>query len=295
MTSHVRLVHRTHYRYDRPVTLGVQTIRLRPMADCRTPVLSYALAVSPAGASLSWAQDWAGNTAAHVQFGQQVSTFEITVDLVVDMTPYNPRDGLPDGAFWQADGPEEQAYTLPTACTQDTAAFLDACLPDLPEEPVARFVALNHMIAARIRYERRMEPGVLPPEETLRRACGSCRDTAWLMVVLARQLGYSARFVSGYLLQPVQEGGHETLSADLHAWAQVLLPGLGWLGFDTTSGRLAAEGHVPLAVASVPADAAPVTGLLDCCKATLDVQMDVCHLLDMDEAAHIRTPAVARV
>ena len=152
-----------------------------------------------------------------------------------------------------------------------------------PEEStVLMLVRLNQQLQQEIRYLVRMEPGVQTPEETLGSACGSCRDTGWLLVQIFRHLGLPARFASGYLIQLVADikplegpAGPTSDFTDLHAWAEVYLPGAGWIGFDPTSGLLAGEGHIPLACTADPGNAAPVVGYTDVAQTEFDVVMKV--------------------
>ncbi len=122
-------------------------------------------------------------------------------------------------------------------------------------------------------------PACRRPEDTLRQARGSCRDTAWLLVQILRHLGLAARFVSGYLVQlelGPEVPGRSVRPADdftdLHAWCEVFLPGAGWVGLDPTSGLFAGEGHIPLACTPDPGSAAPITGATDPCEVTLRLQ-----------------------
>ena len=123
--------------------------------------------------------------------------------------------------------------------------------------PTVPFLAdLNAAVHRDVAYSERMESGVQTPDETLRAAIGSCRDSAWLLVSLLRQYGIAARFVSGYLVQLTPEAD----TTDLHAWTEAYLPGAGWVGLDPTSALFAGEGHIPLAATPRPSSAAPITG-----------------------------------
>jgi uncharacterized protein (DUF2126 family) len=150
-----------------------------------------------------------------------------------------------------------------------------------------------------VRYVIRMEAGVQTPEQTLALGSGSCRDSAWLLIQVLRNLGLAARFVSGYLIQlvpdrPATNGaprGPERDFCDLHAWCECFVPGAGWIGLDPTSGLLAAEGHIPLACASTPAAAAPIEGTGDKVDTEFEFAMSVNRLEDQPRVTLPYSPA----
>ena len=273
MSIKAAIYHLTHYKYDRPVVLGPQIIRLRPAPHSRTRVISHSLKVSPAGHFVNHQQDPYGNWLARFVFPEPVTELKIEVDLTADMTVYNPFD------FFVEETAEEWPFDYPLDVQDDLSIYrraeplgpeFDAFMAEIPRErtrTVDFVVGLNSRLSNRIKYLIRMEPGVQTPDETLSIGSGSCRDSSWLLVNVLRHLGFAARFVSGYLIQLKPDlkaldgpSGTEVDFTDLHAWCEVYLPGAGWIGLDPTSGLLTGESHIPLAATPHYRNAAPIVG-----------------------------------
>jgi uncharacterized protein (DUF2126 family)/transglutaminase-like putative cysteine protease len=278
MAIRVALNHVTRYRYPRPVWLSPHVLRLRPAPHCRTPIVSYSLTVTPAEHFVNWQQDPYSNRLARVVFPKKTREFAVEVDLVAELTVINPFDFFVEKyadtfpfAYEDTLRRELAPYLEAPAPAPIVTAFVDefrkTATPAAPMQTVGFLVAINQRLQQLIKYNIRLEPGIQTPEQTLEMACGSCRDTSWLMVQVLRNLGLAARFVSGYLIQLKPDvksldgpSGASSDFTDLHAWAEVYLPGAGWVGFDPTSGLMAGEGHIPLACTADPVNAAAVTG-----------------------------------
>ncbi len=274
MSIKAGIYHLTHYIYDKPVRLGPQIIRLKPAAHSKTKVISHSLKVSPENHFVNLQQDPYGNYLARFVFPDPVTELKIEVDLVADMTVYNPFDFFveEEAEHWPFDYPEElredlAIYRTPEPLTPALDAFMKTIDRTPQQRTVDMVVGLNARLQQAIGYVIRMEPGVQTPEQTLTTALGSCRDSSWLLVQILRNLGFAARFVSGYLIQLAPDlkaldgpSGTEVDFTDLHAWCEVYLPGAGWIGLDPTSGLLTGESHIPLAATPHYRNAAPISG-----------------------------------
>jgi uncharacterized protein (DUF2126 family) len=293
MSVRIGLHHVTRYNYDRPVNLGPQVIRLCPAPHGRTRVSSYSLKVTPPQHFVNWQHDPNGNRIARFVFPEKTTEFSITVDLVADLAVVNPFDFFIEPCaetfpfvYPTELRPELASYIEPEPARKHLKAFL-AGLPLKPRKTIDFLVELNQYLQQKIRYVIRMEHGVQTIEETLGASQGSCRDTAWLLVQILRNLGLAARFVSGYLVQlkpdvkpldgPAGAGRDFT---DLHAWTEVYLPGAGWVGCDPTSGLLCGEGHLPLAASPHYVSAAPISGLVGPAEVEFSFDMNLTRIAE---------------
>jgi uncharacterized protein (DUF2126 family)/transglutaminase-like putative cysteine protease len=305
MAIRIALQHRTEYHFDRPVNLSPHLIRLRPAPHTRTPIHQFSIKVEPDEYFLNWVQDPFGNFIARYVFPEKTKKLIVDVNLVADMVTINPFD------FFVEKEAEKYPFEYEEQLKKELAPYFEIkekgpLLTELLEElnkselgiaatkindndedvekaHIVHFlVALNSFIQQHIDYTVRMEPGVQTCEVTLEKKLGSCRDTGWLMVQVLRNMGLAARFVSGYLVQLAADqksldgpSGPEQDFTDLHAWAEVFIPGAGWIGLDPTSGLFAGEGHIPLACTPDPVSAAPIVGATDKCEVTFKFKNEV--------------------
>ncbi len=288
MAIRVAIDHKTVYYYDRPVQLSPHLVRLRPAPHARTPVHEYRLDIAPEEHRIYWQQDPFGNFVARVIFPQRLRELDVRVRLVADMTVINPFD------FFVEAYAEHYPFRYDALLRKELEPYFEITEHgprlmqwmtgvDRRKRRVQDFlVHINQRLQQTIGYTVRLDPGIQTGEETFERAIGSCRDTGWLLVQILRHLGLAARFVSGYLIQLTSDvkaldgpSGPERDFTDLHAWAEVYIPGAGWIGLDPTSGLFAGEGHIPLACTPDPVSAAPLAGYSEKCEVRFAYSNDV--------------------
>ncbi|WP_139959097.1 transglutaminase family protein [Flavicella sediminum] len=293
MALKVVISHKTKYKFDRSVNLSPHIFRLRPAPHSRTPIESYSLKILPENHFFNWQQDPFGNYQARVVFPDKTNELSIDIEIIADLKTINPFD------FFVEESAEDYPFVYSEELKKELHPYLEIndrstliqefvkTIDYSPRKTIYFLIDLNQKIYEYLSYNIRMEPGVQTPEESLACKTGSCRDYAWLLVQTARHLGFGARFVSGYIVQ--LKADEESLDGpsgpaedftDLHAWAEIYLPGAGWIGFDATSGLLAGEGHIPLSCTPHYDSAAPVTGMTDKCETEFEFENSVTRILE---------------
>jgi transglutaminase-like putative cysteine protease len=261
--------HATSYHYDAPVTFGPHRLMLRPRDSHDLRLVGAELALSPPG-KLRWLHDVFGNSVALVDFEAPAAELSIVSTLTIE------RYALARLDFPIA--PEAESYPFMHSADDrsDLGRLRERHYPDprgLVEEWAKQFIletpantfnllaTMNAAIRGSFGYHAREEEGTQTPVETLEKKSGTCRDYALLFIEAARALGFGARFVSGYLYDPALDGGEAVQGAGAtHAWAEIYLPGAGWVEFDPTNGLIAGENLIRVAVTRDPAQAVPIGG-----------------------------------
>jgi transglutaminase-like putative cysteine protease len=262
--------HETVYRYRQPVAPGEHRMMLSPREGRDQRLLAAELNITPEPASLRWSYDSFGNRIAAARFSGRTHELRFASFVRVEQSDSHPGGfNLGDGAqtFPVALDPGELPDLLPyqERGHADPDGTLDAWAKCFLRAGRATptldlLVAMNEAIRRDFTYVRRTEHGIQAPHETLAAGAGTCRDFAVLMMEAARALGLPARFVSGYLYVPSRDSHLIHGGGATHAWAQIYLPGAGWIDFDPTNATVGNHGLIRVAVTREPGQAVPLFG-----------------------------------
>ena len=261
--------HATKYNYARPVAFGQHRLMLRPRDSHDLRLVSAELTLSPPG-NVRWMHDVFGNSVALVDFKTRGSKLAIASTLKIE------RYGIEGPVFPIAPEAEFYPFIYSSSDRVDLGRLNELHDPD-PEGVLARWAdsfvtsrpmrtldlltKMNAALQPHIVYGERHELGTQSPAETLEKKTGACRDFAMVFIEAARYLGFGARFVSGYLYDPALDKGDATQAvAATHAWAEVYLPGAGWIEYDPTDVLIGGETLIRVAVTRDPSQAVPITG-----------------------------------
>ena len=266
------ITHTTHYRYANPIAFGVHKVLFRPLDSHDLRVLATDMQVTPEPVSIRLIQDVYSNSVALIQPQSPASELKIVCSFSVEHTgtraldfPLSPRAQT----FPFDYDTEEQlvlAHYLTPYYDDPDGQLLDWAKHFTISNDVigsrALLVTMNQFIRDTMQYQARFDEGVQTPFDTLRMQSGTCRDFATLMIEAVRQLGYAARFVSGYLYSPGLDSGTDITGSpgSTHAWLQVYLPGAGWIPFDPTNNLVGGNNLIRVGVARHASLASPVSG-----------------------------------
>jgi transglutaminase-like putative cysteine protease len=261
--------HATTYRYSAPVTFGQHRLMLRPRDSHDLRIVEASLTLSPPG-RIRWMHDVFHNSVALIDFEEPAPELSITSLLVME------RFALARPDFPISPEAENYPFVYSANDRSDLGRLVERHYPDprgVVEEWAKRFIlelptntfnllaTMNAAMRGSFEYRAREEEGTQSPVETIERKSGTCRDYALLFIEAARALGFGARFVSGYLYDPALDGGDAMQGAGAtHAWAEIYLPGAGWVEYDPTNGLIAGENLIRVAVTRDPAQAVPIAG-----------------------------------
>lgn len=264
----LRIRHTTTYRYRQPVWLGPHRLMLRPREGRDLKLVSSTVQVNPA-ATVTWSHDVASNVIATATFAGMTDTLVIDSTADVDLTAMRwPVFDIAASAvvypFRYADEDWKDLGALAIEHYKDPGERLSkwarAFVRGNSTDTLALLKDLSVGVAEQIRYQSREDEGTQSPIQTLDRGWGSCRDFAVLFVEAARSLGFGARIVSGYLYNPDQDRVGSSGAGSTHAWAEVFVPGAGWITFDPTNRSVGGFNLIPVAVVRHIGQAIPVAG-----------------------------------
>jgi transglutaminase-like putative cysteine protease len=261
--------HRTTYRYHRPVMLGRHRLMLRPRESRDLRLISSRINLSPA-TSVTWAHDVFGNAVATAGFSTWADT--LTIESMIELDLRSPTDPVFEVAaqavrypfrYSDAEWTDLGALAVPQYVDRKGRLrdWARRFIAGRSTDTLALLYDLSQGISLWISYQSREAEGTQAPLETLDRGWGSCRDFAVLFAESARCLGFGARIVSGYLYvadRKNAEAGPDDGST--HAWAEVYVPGAGWITFDPTNRSVGGANLIPVAVARHVGQIMPVTG-----------------------------------
>ncbi|MEO6599310.1 MAG: transglutaminase family protein [Polyangiaceae bacterium] len=250
--------HETTYRYSVPVAFAPHTLRLTPRADS-VRCLERSLSISPTPFGTSEYSDTFGNSHTSVTFGASSSDELIIDSRVVVETFARPvlhsGLGLPLLPWTAPDNDALFSYRQPDG-SPEVAELAHRLALQAGHAPIAFFDLVCQTLYSTLDRQIRMDGLAQTPGETIASGRGACRDLTVLFLAVCRSQGVAGRFVSGYQGQEASPDGNR----HLHAWPEVFVPQLGWLGWDPAHGVVVGPGHVALSAAPDQTSTMPVDG-----------------------------------
>ncbi|MEQ9619816.1 MAG: transglutaminase family protein [Deltaproteobacteria bacterium] len=277
----ISIRHTTRYSFSSEVFLEPHTVRLRPRSDCTQKLIDFDLAVDPEPSGKADIIDISGNDCVSLWFSGTLTSLTLKTEAMVETLRTNPFDFIITDnsvARLPADYSSDFQFSIKPYLIRSSEPggkledFASSILEETNGDTIKFLSTLNSRIYSDFEQTVRQEGPPFPPEVTLLSGMGTCRDLTLLFMESCRAAGLAARFVSGY-----REAEMHSTERQLHAWAEIYLPGGGWRGYDPSEGLSVTDSHVALASGVMPEDAAPVTGTFrgDGASAKIEFEIDV--------------------
>ena len=259
--------HTTRFAYGTPISESVMEVRMQPRSDGAQRCLNFSLTTTP-GARILMYQDHDGNVVHHFNIPAKHDRLTLTADALVECEAPPPLPHRLGPGAWQqiesmASTGEYWEYLSPSTFARPTESLLEFARALRLERGNDPFVTLRRLMAEiykRFEYNQASTQVDSPIDEALEKKAGVCQDFAHIFIALVRSLGVPARYVSGYLFHQIGQRGAPVEGAS-HAWVEVLLPQLGWVGLDPTNNLLAEDRHIRVAIGRDYADVPPTRGV----------------------------------
>jgi transglutaminase-like putative cysteine protease len=272
--------HFTRYRYSRPVWQSMMEVRMHPRSEGNQRCFVFQLSVNPRARIFGYTDSY-GNLVHHFDLPSRHSQLTIITDALVNIeTQPSIPEAMEYGA-WQEleDLVEKKDYwdmLMPSHFARSSPELENLALEIGATErkrrsPLAFLLDITAAVHGTFKYVKKSTAVNSPIEDALRSRQGVCQDFAHIMIALVRNARIPCRYVSGYLFHGGQDS-HPSGDGATHAWVEALLPGIGWVGFDPTTNRLADEKHIRTAIGRDYADVPPTMGMM---KGKAETQLQV--------------------
>lgn len=274
------LRYHAEYRYDGPVFDQHNVLRVKPATTPLQRVRGFRLALEPSARTRTYA-DYFGTEA--IEFNVPAEHERLSITAEAEVTTQAPPE--PVAGTWEATratvytdaGGEFLLHTDDEPHKGELDTLHAAVRADAPRDTLLR---VCEVIPDRFEYRRGVTFVGSTVDDLLAGGAGVCQDFVHLALILLRQQGIAARYVSGYLFATSENGGGDSVEVDTHAWLEALLPGTdggepGWVGADPTNRRLAGEEHVRIGHGRFYGDVAPIRGVYKGSAASAEHEVSV--------------------
>ena len=290
------IVHDTVFHYDSPVTESIMEVRLRPRDDEQQRCQQFNLTITPKTVVHEFI-DSLGNHIHHFDVPVPHQSLLVRAESVVEVWVSNPRPATLSIDSWHALDAMRTTPLLDMLLPSTYAVASTSLLAFMQEyaftrefDPLTAIDRISHTLYETIAYTPQSTSVDSPIDVVLEQRQGVCQDIAHVMITVCRQLGIPSRYVSGYLFHRRDDNDRSQADAT-HAWVEVWVPTIGWIGIDPTNNIWTGERHIRMAIGRDYADVPPTRGVY---RGNANERLEVAVTVNDADGIN-RTPTPARL